>query len=104
MKILAIIFLFFSFFVSASDSENECLTVNGETRFKNGWPPNLIVASGEKWWGIGPIENEDYPDNLVMPPPQKGIFVLCSLNETVSVPYEEQPIKLYKITSYENDL
>lgn len=104
MRFFIISALLFSCLVSAKDSENVCFKVKGETQFKNGWPPNLIVSDGNKWWGIGPIENEDYPKSLEMPPPRKGIFELCSLNETVSVPYEEKPIQLFKIKSYESGL
>lgn len=78
-----------------------CVTVRGEMRVWNGWPPNLRIESDGRVFGVGPIEDEIFPSGWVafMPTAIRGTFRLCSLGTETRVPYLEQPIPLYCVES-----
>lgn len=78
-----------------------CVSVRGEMKVWNGWPPALRVESDGRTYGVGPIENEVFPLNWVafMPTAVRGTFRLCSLGAESKAPYLEKPISLYCIES-----
>ncbi len=88
---------------SNSNYQKQCISLAGITKIKDGWPPNLVVLDKNKrMYGIGPIESELYPDNLLpdLPPEVSGQFVLCPLGKSSRVPYQKKPINLYCIAKY----
>ena len=109
--IIPVIFFFFALSVEAYESrcpsdsnyQKQCFSLAGMTKIKDGWPPNLVVLDKNKrMYGIGPIESELYPDNLLpdLAPETTGHFVLCPLGKLSRVPYQRNPINLYCIAKY----
>ena len=87
--------------------QQACEVVAGEMRTWEGWSPNVRVTASERVYGIGPPDDEIYPEWLAQrfPMPRygvRGVFRICPLGHSLATPYlGVSEIEMYCIESAE---
>lgn len=79
--------------------QGPCISVEGTLRWWRNLPPFLRIESDNTVYGIWPPEHENVPKLIkdLAPLSTRGVYILCPLGQSQSVPYYDTPIGLYCI-------
>ena len=79
--------------------QGPCIVVTGTLKWWHNFPPFLRIESDDRIYGIWPPAHENVPQMIraLRPFSTRGNYLLCPLNQTATVPYDQRPIELFCI-------